>query len=440
MVSLWFAGDAPASGQSYVDGSPLDAWLFLLLTVLAFATLVARRVDVPGLLRRNVWLTLYLVYCALSITWSDFPLVSFKRYVKELGTVFVVLVVLSDKDPIATIKTVMNRCAYILVPYSVLLYKYYPGIGRGYDTWTGALIVTGVTNNKNSLGILCAACGLAVTWNVLLLVKHNTVLANKLTVMSHLVVLTTTIWLLTMANSATSNICFCVGLLLLIGTAADVIRKHIKVYAFFAALAVCGLYMALDVGSVVMGSVGRDETLTGRTELWASIINMGTNPFFGGGYGSFWLGDRLEMLWRAYWWHPTEAHNGYLETYLDLGLVGNVILLGIIMSSIGAAFRNLITKFDYGSLQLALLIVTVLYNVTESAFRPDLLMNLLFLLAAIELPVGVAVADGASGSAAAVLSQRITYQGFAGVIPGPLQHTAGSGTPSEWRPGGRRRA
>ena len=126
MVTQWFATSSSTTTQSYVDGSPLDAGIFLLLTVLAFGIVVARRIEVADWIGRNLFLCLYLVYCGISITWSDFPIVSLKRYIKELGTVFVVLVVLTDKDPIAAIKTVINRCAYVLVPYSLLVYKSLP--------------------------------------------------------------------------------------------------------------------------------------------------------------------------------------------------------------------------------------------------------------------------------------------------------------------------
>jgi O-antigen ligase len=434
MVTQWFATSSLTTTQSYVDGSPLDAGIFLLLTVLAFGIVVARRIEVADWIGRNLFLCLYLVYCGISITWSDFPIVSLKRYIKELGTVFVVLVVLTDKDPIAAIKTVINRCAYVLVPYSLLVYKYYPKIGRGYDRWTGRLFVTGVADNKNSLGVLCAVSGLVLFWSLLLMWRHKVVAINKITVLSRLVVLATTLWLLWVADSATSKVCFSIGVAIVTATAFGGIRKHFTAYAFAGVLALAVLYLFIDVSSVATSAVGRDETLTGRTELWSTIVNMGTNAIVGCGYGSFWLGQRLETLWRAFWWHPTEAHNGYLETYLELGLVGNVLLIGVFASAFRGAFKTLAGAYDHGSLQFAMLAVAVLYNVTESAFRPDLLMNLVFLLAAVQLPAATATAS--IDRVVPAMARWPTYQ----TPSRSIEHSGREIGPREWRPRGSSRA
>jgi hypothetical protein len=85
MVTQWFATSSMTTTQSYVDGSPLDAGIFLLLTVLAFGIVVARRIAVADWIGRNLFLCLYLVYCGISITWSDFPIVSLKRYIRWVG-------------------------------------------------------------------------------------------------------------------------------------------------------------------------------------------------------------------------------------------------------------------------------------------------------------------------------------------------------------------
>src|SRR5215467_14822075 len=56
MVSQWFVGRSEASTQNYVDGSPLDAGIFLLLTLLAFGIVVARRIKVSDWIGRNLFL------------------------------------------------------------------------------------------------------------------------------------------------------------------------------------------------------------------------------------------------------------------------------------------------------------------------------------------------------------------------------------------------
>jgi O-antigen ligase len=392
MVSLWLASaSASATSQSYEDGSPIDAVIFALLTLGAIVTVVQRRPRWSELLTNNAALFIFLGYAALSILWSDFPIVSIKRYVKEIGNLFAVLVVLTEKDRVAAIRTVAHRCAIVLIPYSIILYKYFSELGRGYDRWTGTLIVVGVTNNKNSLGVLCALSALALCWTFLVMRKRGELGANRLKVIVIITVLWMTIWMLMMANSATSSVCLGLGLFILIAATFDAIRRHFAPWMLAGIVVAAAMYMAVDVAPAMTNALGRDQTLTGRTEVWEKVLAIGTDPIFGDGYSSFWLGERLETLWAQYQWQPTEAHNGYLEIYLDLGLIGDFLLLGVILSSFRTAFRDLAADYSYGVFRLAILSIAAFYNITESAFRPGLLMYFFFLVAAVQLPAPVAV-------------------------------------------------
>ena len=67
----------------------------------------------------------------------------------------------------------------------------------------------------------------------------------------------------------------------------------------------------------VVSVLDRDTTLTGRTNMWADLLKEAINPILGAGYQSFWLGPGAERIWAKYYFHPTQAHNGYLEVYLN---------------------------------------------------------------------------------------------------------------------------
>ena len=41
-----------------------------------------------------------------------------------------ILVILSEEDPANAIRTVFVRCAYVLIPLSILFIKYYPEVRR----------------------------------------------------------------------------------------------------------------------------------------------------------------------------------------------------------------------------------------------------------------------------------------------------------------------
>jgi O-antigen ligase len=133
---------------------------------------------------------------------------------------------------------------------------------------------------------------------------------------------------------------------------------------------------------------GHESTLMGRMELWRACLAVHTNPLFGVGFESFWLGDRLHMVKEGRSWMPTEAHNGYLETYLDLGLVGLFMLFGLII----AAFRKIRLDLlsggtDWGRFELGFLVAMIFYNLTEATFKGLSLPWFIFFLVAMKYPI-----------------------------------------------------
>jgi O-antigen ligase len=389
VISQWLSineGYYP-SESDFVDGSPLDRNIYIVLMVTALVVLISRGVSFSQVARANGWMFLFLAYCGISIGWSDFPGVSFKRYIKDIGNLLMVLVVLSERTPIEAVMTLFKRCAYILMPLSFVLIKYFPSFGRSYSPWTGAVWYTGVTNNKNTLGVLCAICGIGMAWNLLLILRRNERLKNKLEVFIPSFILILVVWVLIKSNSSTSLVCFIVGIGIVTVMGIKTVRNNLVYIVPVSAVLLAPVYFMTD-GWVAFftGMIGRDETLTGRTEIWQKALEMVENPIIGCGYSSFWLGERLHKFWSQYTWFPTETHNGYLEIYLELGLIGLGILIGVLISSLRAIVVSARRDPNLGALKLAVLIAVIMYNVTESAFRSGLIMYFVFQLVVIRFP------------------------------------------------------
>lgn len=105
--------------------------------------------------------------------------------------------------------------------------------------------------------------------------------------------------------------------------------------------------LVLAIGPVVLlEALGRDATLTGRTEIWEALFRqMADRPWLGFGYGAFWQVENGPAFWvrqETVWPVPT-AHNGWLETALSMGLVG-VILAAI--AYLGALVRAGLRLFE----------------------------------------------------------------------------------------------
>ena len=80
----------------YLDGSPLTGRFFMLLEFAAMIVVIGRWRRVSPILRRNWAIGLFFLYAGISISWSDFPFVSFKHWIKAIGDVMMVLIVLTE--------------------------------------------------------------------------------------------------------------------------------------------------------------------------------------------------------------------------------------------------------------------------------------------------------------------------------------------------------
>jgi len=99
------------------------------------------------------------------------------------------------------------------------------------------------------------------------------------------------------------------------------------------------------------------------------------------------LGDRMTKLWETRIWHPNEAHNGYLEIYLDLGVLGLCMLACLIVATFRKIRLELFRNPPWGRFRLGFLAAIVFYNVTEATFKGLSLPWFVFYLIAMEYPV-----------------------------------------------------
>jgi exopolysaccharide production protein ExoQ len=387
-VSQWIGIGSPLGSEQLIEGNPIDRQVYTGLLVMGLIVLVSRRRQVGRLLRANLPVVVFFLYCVISLLWSDYPDVAFKRWTKALGDLVMVLIVVSERDPIAAVKRLLARATFLLIPVSVLFIKYYPALGRSYGQWDWKTYYSGVTTNKNSLGVICLLFGLGSAWRFLA-IFHSRVKGRIGQLLGHGVILVMVIWLFRMANSMTSLACFLVASLLLLATHVRVVERRPATVHFLVGMVICicASVLFLGLGPGVLESMGRNATLTDRTGIWAVVIGMIKNPLIGTGFESFWLGPRLQTVWKAYGWGPTEAHNGYIEIYLNLGWIGLGLLAVVIATgyrTVLAAFRR---KLPTGNLVLAYFVVGVVYNFTEAAFfRMMAPAWILFLLAVTRIP------------------------------------------------------
>lgn len=396
LIWLLLTGSRGASGWLHLnstaitspeDGSPLDALVFFALIAAGYSVLRRRGVNLATFARNNRWLIAFFIYTLISIVWSDSPLIAFKRWIKILGHPIMVLVVLTDPDPIEAVKRLFKRLGYVLILLSICFIKYFPEWARGWDLWTGQPYNAGVATNKNELGCLCLIFGMFFFWNILQALKIENRKARLKELVLNLVFFTLNGWLLVQAQSATSFAMMILGIVVIwIVGLRFVNRRYIGAYVVTAVVLFAALEPVFGIYANVVKGLGRNLTLTGRTELWESVLRLQTDPIFGAGFESFWLGKRLDSLWAEFFWHPLQAHNGYIEIYLNLGWVGIFLFIGQFVGTFQKIQRDFTARFEFARLRLAFLLAIILYNYTEAAFTTLNFVWTMFFLIAVDYP------------------------------------------------------
>lgn len=114
--------------------------------------------------------------------------------------------------------------------------------------------------------------------------------------------------------------------------------------------------------------LGRDPSLTGRTDIWAALTDViADRPWFGYGYGAFWTEGSLaaEYVREQTQWRVPTAHNGWLELWLGVGAIGvgafAISFLASTLRAIGTAFNNW-----YGFFALGFILQFLLFSMSES--------------------------------------------------------------------------
>jgi O-antigen ligase len=373
-VGRWFdvSSLAVAEGKT---GSPLDQLVLGVLMLLALIVVFKRGLSLSTLWRDVWWLLLLLAYMGMSVLWSDYTAISLKRWIKVVGTLVCGLVILTEGEPLRAVEVILRRTAYTLIPFSIVLAKYFPEYGVDYSRWSGTRLIAGVCSEKNGLGLLCAVSAVFLIWDLLRRRREKRILIEKRQTAADVMVLIMAVYLLAGADAGTYSATSI--LVLLIGAGGVIalsrLRKspgQVTSVALMGGLAVVVLVggASLALGSspmrVITSMLGRNESLTGRTDIWDLVFQLAPRwSLVGTGIGAFW---GLPFTWELI--EEVTGHNGYVDLYVELGAIG-LLLLAVLLISLWRRFAHSIrVNFDWSVLSLCYLVVSIFYNVTESDY------------------------------------------------------------------------
>lgn len=224
--------------------------------------------------------------------------------------------------------------------------------------------VQGVTSNPNLLAFLC------IMYFVLVAA------IPKLTARSRL---GSVLWLglagfLVWASSADAGPIYLVFGIVLLGLVRTSLRRSsVWLYVILCLAFISVLFSFTSFRGVISSWLGVESnpTLSGRIVLWdAAQSAIADRPFFGHGLGSFRNVDLVTntdilAAWDYVGGDSFQSHNGYLESLLQFGLVGAILIIAAVIVSVKSAL--MFVPAD-AALRLSLIGTLLAYNLTEVRF------------------------------------------------------------------------
>lgn len=316
----------------------------------------------------DVWpFLLLLALAVLSGLWSQAPLASLRRSL-TLATLMLFAVYAHAVLGTFLMCRIQVAAMWIAAVASFAMAALVPASGFDIGAYAGA--VRGVFTQKNSLGDTMVVGTIALSG---IAMRRRRIMPRDL---ASLALALGTI----VVAQATTSLLLCLA----VGVATVVILlvvdgRPLAVFCLLSGLgaALLAAWIVFAVPVDLLAVLGKDASLTGRTEIWAAVRNaIADGSALGYGYSAFWLPETqaAQNVWAAIGWTTPSAHSGYLETRLELGLPGLVLVAILALASLGAAAQALWEgRTAACGLLLMVLMVGAVVNYDESSLpRPDI--------------------------------------------------------------------
>lgn len=317
--------DSEAANSAQGDLVTQATWLGVY--GITFLLIIMRWRQFIGVAMRDKFLLLLIGIVLLSVLWSAAPETTVRRSMALLGTTLFGVYIATrynSKELLQLLGWALGIAALFSFVFGLALPSY--GVTTGTSAYyEGVEGWRGIYGEKNALGAAMALGTIVFLLLALGKPKHRWIMWACFGLSGGVLLL---------SNAITALISFLILLVLLPLYKALRWQYTLTVPLFIIMILVGGTTTAwvLDNTGGVLTTLGRSVTLTGRTEIWPAVIeSIRQQPWLGYGYGGFWLGWagesahvwlRTTLLFKDEYAGPTHAHNGWLDLWINLGLLG----------------------------------------------------------------------------------------------------------------------
>ncbi len=340
------------------DLSPVSSIVsFGIYAVVSFSLLFYLH-SLPEMLRSAKLVLCLPLLAVLSVAWSQDPELTLRRAIVLLvvSTIGACLGAIYSMQELSKLITITG---FLICVATFLLAPIAPGFVRdsvNNGAWKGLF------THKNAQGVFMALAFLSAVHSEF--VRHRWFKYAT-------VFLTGVLLLLSRSSTSLLAVIVSFAFLPLWKLTRVPVRQVVFALASFTLVIGAAAFTLSHYSVELAGIFGKDTTLTGRTELWAMILqSIARRPLLGYGYNAFWLGMKGESLSiiAASGWVVYHAHNGLLDVLLGLGAVGGILFLFTYVKLVGMIVSH--TRSSGATLgelwPASFLVLLTVINCTES--------------------------------------------------------------------------
>lgn len=304
---------------------------------------------------------LLVLWAYASKWWSLFPEVTSRRAIAlAISSAFALYLGAAFRGP--HLPRLLMHTGLIMAVGSLVMVFAFPAIGVHQTDNAG--LWRGLWYEKNQMGAVMVIVATASAAALASPDPRRLLPAAALLLSAALVLAT---------QSKTSLLCLMLGLGVVGGFWA--MRQGgatFSVFAVWAAVAGAGLgYLVWDSHSVeILEVLGKDPSLTGRTDIWEAILaRVAERPWTGYGYGAFWERDSVPGDWIRFetGWLVPNAHHGWLDVLVQLGWPGALLVGALaVFAAVATVLRADRAGVAEGWWALGFMTATLMLSLSES--------------------------------------------------------------------------
>lgn len=322
--------------------------IFILITIYYFLT---KRIK----LKKYLVAIIFLIFVGCTLIWTPTKFEALKLYINFLGPCgyFILFFIINDRKKSIWILT--KYCMLVVIGdiLSLTLFNSVGYMGEEGSTH----VIRGIHLSRSTMIVYLNFCIFIFLYYLDIIKRINN--KEKYKTIFFIIVC---VGLIFISKSSTGIVTIALFIPLLILKGKKISKFILKISILIAVMLPLINVTSSTLNNVIVSIFGKNLTFSGRRYIWDyAIQKLANNPLKGNGFNSteYLLKGKVIPIYERV---ASHTHNGFLELFLQTGLVG----IGLLISIILIAFRyTFYIKRSEANLIRAYFIVFIVFNFME---------------------------------------------------------------------------